>query len=62
MLGQKVTCSMLERKQWVRGVISGVPTDILVEKIQKGITGAVVKEVRRSDLCRGSQKDSDVKT
>ena len=47
LLGHKVVCSIPEEKTWVRGVITGIPTDVSAEKIIRNISGAAVKDVRR---------------
>lgn len=47
LLGKKVICSIPEVKKWIRGVISGIPTEMSAEKIKESISGAEVKDVRR---------------
>ncbi len=44
---KKVQCSLFEYKKLIRGVISGIPTDIPEEQIKDNITGAKVLEVKR---------------
>lgn len=56
MIGHKVICSIPEEKNWVRGVVSGISTDVTEEKIKKNITGAAVKFVRRLKCVRNNEK------
>ncbi len=56
LIGHKVVCSIPEEKSWVRGVISGIPTDVSSEKIKRNITGAAVNDVRRLKCIRNNEK------
>ncbi|KAI2644031.1 Elongation factor Ts, mitochondrial [Labeo rohita] len=54
--GQKVICSIPEEKKWVKGVITGIPTDVAVEQIKKSLTGAAVIDVKRLKYIRNKEK------
>ncbi len=56
IIGKKVECSIPEENNWVRGVITGIPTDVADEKIKSNITGAAVKFVRRLKCVRNNEK------
>lgn len=56
LIGHKVVCSIPEAKNWVRGVITGIPTDVSVEKIKRNITGGAVSDVRRLKCIRNNKK------
>lgn len=57
ILGKKVLCSIPEKKNWVRGVLSGIPTDISAESIKESISGAAVKEVRRLHYVKDKERE-----
>lgn len=46
-MGQGVICSVSGEMKWVKGVITGIPTDVTVEKIKRGLTGDTVIDVKR---------------
>lgn len=59
LLGKKIVSSIPEEKNWVRGVITGIPIDMTTERIKKIISGAEVKEVRRLQYVKDKErKDS----
>lgn len=56
LVGQKVTCSVVEGKKWIRGVISGIPIDISADVIKRNISGATVLEARRLKYTRNKER------
>lgn len=46
LMGQKVNCLAVGEKKWMRGVITGIPTNVSEEVIKKSISGASVNEVK----------------
>lgn len=39
MLGLPVSCTLMKTKPWVRGVITGIPTDVSTDKIKSCVEG-----------------------
>lgn len=56
IMGQGVNCSVQEEKKWVKGVITGIPTDVTEEKIKKGLTGGAVIGVKRLKCNRNNER------
>lgn len=56
MIGHKIECSIPEERNWIRGVISGIPLDVSDEMIKRSVKGAAVKEVRRLKCFRNNEK------
>ncbi len=56
IMGQNVICSVQEEKKWVKGVITGIPTEVTVEKIKRGLTGAAVIDVKRLKCNRNNER------
>lgn len=54
--GKKVECSIPQERNWVRGVIKGIPMDVAEEKIKSNRTGAAVKSVRKLKCVRNNEK------
>lgn len=56
IMGQNVICSVQEEKKWVKGVITGIPTEVTVEKIKRGLMGAAVIDVKRLKCNRNNER------
>ncbi len=56
IMGQNVIYSVQEEKKWVKGVITGIPTEVTVEKIKRGLTGAAVIDVKRLKCNRNNER------
>lgn len=59
IMGQNVMCSVQDKK-WVKGVITGIPTDVTVEKIKRGIMGATVIDVKRLKCNRNNERGDSI--
>lgn len=61
ILGQKVTSQVMGEKKWMRGVITGIPTNVSIDTIKKSISPPLrcfkcQKYEHVATVCRGKQR------
>jgi len=56
LLGIKVSCTVMEERKWLKGVISEISTDVSVESIKRNLPGAVVVDAKRLKYAKNEQK------
>ncbi|KAL1251099.1 hypothetical protein QQF64_018895 [Cirrhinus molitorella] len=54
--GKRVKCVLSENKMLIRGVITGIPVNVVEEQIRDNVTGAKVLEVKRLRTTRNGEK------
>lgn len=56
MLGYQVSCTLYNRKPWVKGVITGIPTDVSTDTIKSCIDGGKVIGVKRLQYVKNKER------
>ncbi|XP_026142685.1 deoxyuridine 5'-triphosphate nucleotidohydrolase, mitochondrial isoform X2 [Carassius auratus] len=56
MLGLLVSCTLMKKKPWVRGVITGIPTDVNTDKIKSCVEGAKVVGAKRLQYVKNKER------
>ncbi|XP_016401002.1 uncharacterized protein LOC107733749 [Sinocyclocheilus rhinocerous] len=56
MLGYSVSCTLMKTKPWVRGVITGIPTDVHADKIKSCVEGGEGNGAKRLQYVRNKER------
>lgn len=56
MFGMSVSCTLMKTKPWVRGVITGIPTDVNTDKIKNCVKGGKVIGAKRLQYVKNKER------